>query len=149
MKIMAFVSVTAMAEKKSSRRSSSQQLSSIAITQSYLEHRENSTLTIRLSPKCLAASRLQKGDMVDVLFDEESALWKICLASKGIKGYKISGTETSVVGVIRFTLYQGMPTIADIKSRKVRSFCDESSLQYGAGEVIFKMKDVELLEDDE
>lgn len=145
---MAFVSVTAMAEK-SSRRNSSQQLSSIAITQSYLEHRDNSSLTIRLSPACLSASRLQKGDMVDVLFDDDTNLWKICLASKGAKGYKISGTEKSVVGVIRFTLYPGMPTIADIKARKVRSFSDEESLQYGPGEVIFKINDTELLEDED
>ena len=147
---MAFESLHDIAKqsRKSRGRASGTPRALISITQAYYKERETTVLTFRLTAEAMEKARFKQGDRADIAYDKENNLWQISAIPSAARnvGYAVSSSSKTGVGQIRLTYYDGMPVIADKKTRKARGFSDDEKVEFSLGQVIFSIKNVECNE---
>lgn len=102
-------------------------------------------ITFKLSPKAMEATRLKKGDRVDVAYSPKSGRWRLKLIENG--GYAISAGKTSKSGSIKITIYDGVQPIIESdpdKEHRAYGVSDDSKVITQFGEIIFPLTDVTI-----
>ncbi|EHR0574748.1 hypothetical protein KS872_004550 [Vibrio parahaemolyticus] len=134
-------------QRKGKGRTAAAPKSLLSITQkSYEDESKRSVMTIRLSSDAMDKARFKIGDKVDVAHDPSRKLWQVALAHDNQSGYSISGMKDSSVGTVRFTLYDGMATITNVKpANSSRIFSDDKSVNASAGRIIFALDEESII----
>ncbi|AKH63446.1 MULTISPECIES: hypothetical protein [Photorhabdus] len=121
--------------KASSRRGSS---ASIVVSQTYKQSTNSQELSVRISSDILDKIETTIGGKVDVLYDQEEDLWMV--KPYGDNGFSISGKKGAATGLVRYTLKKGHARFTEDQTLlPIKRECDEDSLLYEDGGVIFKL----------
>ena len=95
---------------KHSQSSSPRGGGDIVITQNIKNGTKTEEMSIRVSTTLLTQAKINIGDKVDILWDEENGLWRI---QKQNRGYSITGKDGSPTHLIRYTLKNGHHKLTD------------------------------------
>ncbi len=121
--------------KVSSRRKS---FASIVVSQTYKQSTNSQELSVRISSDVIDSIKTKIGGKVDVLYDQEEDLWMV--KPCGNNGFTISGKQGAATGLVRYTLKKGHTRFTEEKTLlPIKRECDEDSLLYKDGGVIFKL----------
>lgn len=136
---MTFISQSEKSKAVSRRGSGS----IVTVMQSYKPSTKSQEMSFRISQDALSKigvdmSSSSRRANVDVLYSEVEDLWKIEVSENG---FTVSGKDSAPTGLVRYTVKPGHHVLeAEQEKLPCKSECDDSSLVFGDGYFVFKLK---------